>query len=128
MHKTNGLTESFVNPILLSITPNAGALTQLYNAPGAPLDTEMSVLRICNTTGGDQTFSVAFATAANPTPVYVEYATEICANQALDLFNGPAWLPPTTQIWVMSAGGGVTFTILGSQVASETATPNFTGS
>lgn len=126
MHPLNALKELQLNPVLVSLTPNAGVLTAMYTAPGAPVDTKINVFRICNQSGGDTTFSVALSTPTQPTPVYIEYAATICAGQSLDLFQTEPWLPPTSIISVMSAGGGVSFVLLGSQVGSDTGA--FTGS
>lgn len=99
----------------------------MYTVPGAPCDAKGNV-RICNTTGGDQTFSIGWSTVAQPGVTYWESLTTVKAGCSLDLFSADKWFPATTKIWVYSSGGGVQFTYQGYEIAGETVASQFTGS
>lgn len=127
MHTDSGLAKLFENPVLNGLTPAAVTLDDLYVVPGAPLDAKGNV-RVCAVLGGDTTFRIGWSTATQTTVTYFEYDTPIAEGCSLDLFLEDKWFPPTTTLWVYSASGGVHFTYQGLEVASETATPQFTGS
>lgn len=119
MHSLDGLNNNVQNPVLKQRTPAVGgALESMYTIPGS-FDFELSVLRACNTSGSDDTVSVALSTGSQTSPVYIEYSTTIAAGCSLDLFMSAVWFPPTAQFWVASGGGGVSFTLLGSEVGRD---------